>query len=92
MGMTAQDRQKLAEKLAGMTYKKARKEVRRLDENADLRMWRNSVGHEEWHTMYVLPSLEIKVVLVEKATFEDQGQKVKVDWFYTEARVDEYSY
>ncbi|MCI0708872.1 MAG: hypothetical protein L0154_01805 [Chloroflexi bacterium] len=91
MGMTAQDRQKLAEKLAGMSYKKARKEVRRLDDNADLRLWRVSVGDDEWHTTYVLPNLEVKVVLVEKAAFEDQGAKVKVDWFYTEARVDDYS-
>ncbi len=90
MSLSEQERQQLAEKLASMKYKQARKEIRRLDPDADLKIWRNSVGHNEWHTMYELPNLNSRVILVEQEHREDKGDRDQVDYIYVEARVEEY--
>lgn len=90
MSMSEQDRQKLAEKLAGMTYPKARKEVRRLDPDANLKIWRTSVGDNEHHTTYECPNLGAKVILVETLHEEPKGRVAKADYYYVEARVIEF--
>ena len=92
MSLSEQERQQLAEKLAEMSYKQARKEVRRLDPDADLKMWRNSVGHNEMHTMYELPNLNSRVILVEAMHHEDKGDRTLVEYIYVEARVEEYPF
>lgn len=90
--MNEQERLELAERLAKLSYKKARAEVRRLDTEANLKYWRNAV-HNEWHTLYELPTVGLKVTLVEKAErtpiadiYTFHAEKVKP--VYIEARVE----
>lgn len=90
--MNAEERLKLAQRLAGMTYKKARAEIRRLDTAANLKYWRNAI-HDEWHTAYELPTLGLKITLVEKPHREAMGHIYnvpveKVDPIYVETRVE----
>jgi hypothetical protein len=91
--MNERERQALAEHLAKLSYAKARREIRKLDPAANLKYWRNSFGTDIWHTAYELPSLGIKVTLVERAQRETQPD---IKWFpaekykpvYVEARVE----
>lgn len=94
--MTEQERLQLAQHLAEMKYKRARAEVRRLDPAAKLKYWRNSIKHE-WHTAYELPTLGIKVTLVEipdrepiKPSAKHIGAFERVDPRYVEARVEDW--
>jgi hypothetical protein len=90
MMLSEEDRQKLAQKLAGLSYKAARKEIRKLDGKANLKIWRNGVGPGELHTTYELPNLGVKVTLVERAHArpEVENKKIKKKYLYTEARVE----
>ena len=87
--MNEQEQQSLAEHLAELSYKKARAEIRKLDTGANLKYWRNSVKHE-WHTLYELPNLNIKVTLVEVAERESMhlSHLESVKPVYVEARVE----
>jgi hypothetical protein len=87
---TEEERQKLAQKLAGLSYKKARKEIRKIDELANLKVWRNGAKTGEIHTMYELPTVGLRIILVEngQATPFEEGKRLKKDYFYTEARVE----
>ena len=87
--MNEQERQTLAEHLAKLNYKKARAEIRKLDASAKLKYWRNSVKNE-WHTLYELPTVGIKVTLVEVAEREPIHLSTleKVSPVYVEARVE----
>jgi hypothetical protein len=87
--MNEKERQQLAEKLAAMTYDKARKEVKRLDPDADLKLWRTSVNDSEYHTTYDCPNLEARVILVEEMREFDKHGKVMAEYYYVEARVVE---
>jgi hypothetical protein len=94
--MTEQERQNLAERLAKVSYKKARAQVRSLDTQAKLKYWRNAIKHE-WHTMYELPNMGLRVTLVEipvREPISKQGPNgvhlVSVDPQYVEARVEEF--
>ena len=93
MTMDTQERQDLAQHLAEMTYKRARREVRKLDPNAVLRYWRNSVGPNYWHTMYVLPGVGLKVTLIEEHQTEPikDSHLVRANPVYVEARVEAWS-
>jgi hypothetical protein len=62
--MDEQERQALAKHLAGFKFQRARSEIRRLDPSAILKFWRNGVGHH-LHTVYELPNLSLRVILVE---------------------------
>lgn len=86
------DRQKLAEKLAKLSYQAARKEIRRLDIDADLKVWRNGVRHE-LHTMYECPNLGVRVILVEEGKIRPipESTLVKKDYYYVEARVEPWA-
>lgn len=93
--MNEKERQNLAERLAKLSYRRARGEVRRLDTAAKLKYWRNAVGRE-WHTMYELPNVGLRVTLVEnpvREPIEKLGPNgvhlVSVDPQYIEARVEE---
>jgi hypothetical protein len=87
--MNEQERQALAEHLAKMSYRKARAEVRRLDKDANLKYWRNSVKNE-WHTLYELPNQKVRVILVEVPKKEPlpNSRLEKVEPVYVEARVE----
>lgn len=86
------ERQQLAEKLADLPLGKARKEIRRLDSDANLKVWRNSV-QRELQTVYELPNLGVRVILVEQPqTKPIEGvHKVKMTYFFTEARVEPWT-
>lgn len=86
------ERQQLAEKLADLPLGKARKEIRRLDSAANLKVWRNSV-RRELQTIYELPNLGVRVILVEQPqTKPIEGvRKVKMAYFFTEARVEPWT-
>lgn len=90
--LTPEERQELAEKLANLSYKAARKEIRRLDTDANLKIWRNGV-RREIHTMYELPNLGVRVILVEEksAVPIPDTRKEKVDYAYVEARVEAWT-
>lgn len=92
VNMNEQERQQLAEHLAKMSYSKARGEIRRLDTAANLKYWRNAI-HNEWHTLYELPTVGLRVTLVEKAERTPIGNiytfpAEKVKPIYVEARVE----
>lgn len=94
MSLSEQDQQELAQKLASMKYRRARKKIRQLDPKANLKIWRNGVGFNELHTTYELPTFNIRVTLVEKAVIRQGGQNtkgIKKDYLYTEARVEPLS-
>lgn len=90
--LNEEERQQLAEKLAGLSYPAARKEIRRLDSKANLKIWRNGVRHEI-HTMYELPTLGIRVILVEDQEVRPIRDNTKVRKFYhfSEARVEAWT-
>lgn len=92
--MNEQELRNYAEHLASLSYKKARSEIRKLDTAANLKYWRNSVKNE-WHTVYELPSVGLKVTLVEIAQREPMERTAKhiaqlerVTPEYVEARVE----
>lgn len=91
--MNEKERQELAQRLADLSYKKARAEVRKLDPDANLKYWRNAIGGE-WHTAYELPNKGIKVSLLEKAEYEPiyQSYMVTAKPIYVEARVEPLNY
>ncbi|MCQ3931115.1 MAG: hypothetical protein DPW16_11720 [Chloroflexi bacterium] len=87
---TEEERQKIAQKLAGLSYRKARKEIRKMDNKANLKFWRNGAKTGEIHTTYELPTLGLKISLVEigQANPIEEGKRLKKEYFYTEARVE----
>lgn len=92
--MNEQERQELAEHLAGMKYRKARRYVRLNFDDANLKFFRNSVNREI-HTQYEVPSKGIKIILVEEVRKEpirgvSETEKVSAEYYYTEARVVEW--
>ncbi len=103
--MTEQERQELAETLAGMSYRKARNHIKRNFQDAQLKTFRNGVNREI-HTMYELPEHGIRIILVETkgskpirkalATENERAgggayDKFKVDYYFTEARIIEWT-
>lgn len=92
--MNDQELQNYAQHLASLSYKKARAEVRKLDTSANLKYWRNAVKNE-WHTVYELPKVGLKVTLVElpeRETLEKSPKHMvpllRVKPVYVEARVE----
>lgn len=92
--MNEQERQELAEKLAGMKYREARRWIRLNLDDANLKFFRNDVNREV-HTQYEVPSERIRIILVEAIQRQPipnvpEDKRVKVDYLYTEARVVEW--
>ena len=87
-----EERQEFANELAAYSYRKARKAIRKADTDANLKTFRNGV-RQEIHTMYELPNLGVRVILVEtgKATPMRDSHLVKKEYFYTEARVEPWT-
>jgi hypothetical protein len=89
--------QQLAQRLSAMSLKDARKEVFRLDPDAVMKFYRNSIW-DEFHTLFLLPNLGLSLRLVEKADIEisddavaaNPGDRKKLDvaYKYIEARVE----
>lgn len=97
IAMNEAERAQLAQRLSAMSLKDARKEIRRLDPDADMVFWRNSVW-DEVHTLWLLPNAGLSITLVEKAN-RNRGNRAigggpnglkaeKVDYRYVEARVE----
>ncbi|WP_119068787.1 hypothetical protein [Aggregatilinea lenta] len=93
--MNETERDQLAQRLSAMSWKDARKEMRRLDPAAVMKFFRNSY-HDEYRTLYLLPSQRVSVTLVEKqdadvtdkAVLSAPGEnKLSVSYDYVGARV-----
>jgi hypothetical protein len=94
--MDEAERVQLAQRLSAMSIKDARKEIRRLDPDADLVTWRNSVW-DEYHSLWLLPNAGLSITLVEKEDVENSRHDIgggpsgfkaeKIDYHYVEARV-----
>jgi hypothetical protein len=94
--MDETERQDLARRLSEMKFKDVRKELRRIDPDADLKVYRNSMW-DEYHTLYVLPNADLSVTLVEKMDLDETDipvasgpgdqKKLKREFNYVEARV-----
>jgi hypothetical protein len=90
-------RSQLAQRLSALSFKDARKEVRALDPQADMKYWRNAIW-DEIHTLFTLPNAGLSVSLVEKAESKNSNRTIgggprglkgkKVTYKYVEARVE----
>lgn len=92
--MNEQERQELAEHLAGLAYRKARRWIRLNFDDANLKFFRNDVNREV-HTQYEVASKKIKIILVEELRREPipnipETKALKAEYHYTEARVIEW--
>ena len=89
--MDVQERQALAQHLASLKLNKARKEIRRLDPEATLKTYRVAVGQNEWHTMYDLPGIGLRIRLVEEPRKAPilGSYLVRSKPVYVEARIEE---
>ncbi len=95
--MTDAERQQLAERLSRLSLADARKEIRKLDRDATLKYFRNSMW-DEYHTLWVLPNQDVAITLVEKAdvdtldrrdfTGPPSRRRLGVQYRYVEARVE----
>jgi hypothetical protein len=97
--MDESEREQLAQRLSALSFSDARKEILRLDPDANLKYWRNAIWHE-YHTLFLLPNAGLSITLVEeqeqKKTNElDDGaanpkrhKKIDVLYSYLEARVE----
>ncbi|PJF37071.1 MAG: hypothetical protein CUN49_02215 [Candidatus Thermofonsia Clade 1 bacterium] len=78
----------LAKRLAKMRFNRAKWYIRNLDPKCRLDIFRVAVGNE-WHTRFTLPTLNLRITLVEK--HETQGEHkrgLKARFRYVEARVE----
>ena len=90
-------RDQLAQRLSAMSLKDARKEIRALDADANMKYFRNAIW-DEYHTLFTLPNAGLNVILVEKGKFEQTDRKIgggpigwtalKAEYQYIEARVE----
>ena len=90
-------RERLAQSLSAMSLKDARKEIYRMDPDAELKYYRNSIWNE-YHTLFLLPNQGLSITLVEKqdkdtlkkadaASATQNRKKQSVEFTYVEARV-----
>jgi hypothetical protein len=95
--MDAVERERLAQRLSTLSLKDARREMRRLDPGAELTIFRNSMWGE-YHTVFVLPTVSVKVILVERVDLKQMDlpeysgprgarKRQAVEYSYIEARV-----
>lgn len=86
----------LAQRLSALSFEEARREIRHLDPDADMKFFRNSYW-DEYHTLFLLPNRNLSITLVEKSTVETTNRRdysgpkdrkrQKVAYNYIEARV-----
>ena len=91
-------REQLAHRLSAMSLKDARKEIYRMDPDAELKFFRNSMW-AEYHTLFLMPNQSLSITLVEKrdketmnkadpASATENRKKQEIDYHYVEARVE----
>lgn len=90
-------REQLAQRLSALSIKDARKEIRALDADANMKYWRNAIW-DEYHTRFVLPKAGLVVILVEKGKYHESKHAIgggpkgttatKAEFQYIEARVE----
>jgi hypothetical protein len=90
------ERQQLADRLSGLSFQAAHREMRKIDRDAVLKYFRNSYW-DEYHTLWLLPNLGVEVTLVEKSDIDTLNQReyggppwqrrLGVEFQYIEARV-----
>jgi hypothetical protein len=95
--MNEAEREQLAQRLSAMSLKEARNEIRRLDPDASLKFYRNSIW-DEYHTLWLLPNAGLSIILVEKVDLEESkredatrpkgNKQTSVTYEFVEARVD----
>lgn len=95
--MNETERRQLADRLSGMSFKNAHREMRRIDRDAVLKYFRNSIW-DEYHTLWLLPNEGVEITLVEKADVDTldkrdysgppSRRKLGVKYEYAEARVE----
>ena len=90
--MSTDEMNQLAQKLAKMSYRRAKGYVRGLDRRSQLEIFRVAVGTNQWLTRWALPTKKILVTLVEEK--EVKGATTDMGWVptrfrYVEARVEE---
>lgn len=87
--LSDEDMQALADKLIGLKVNKARAQVRRLDPDSEMQMYRVGVGHEIL-TRFNLPNLGVSVTLVEVPRVTPKGgdsNTLKAEPAFVEARI-----
>lgn len=88
--LSEEEMQALADKLVGLKVGKARGQIRRLDPDSQLQMYRVGV-RDELLTRFVLPNLGVQVTLVEDpGTVPEDGDstRLKATDTFVEARVE----
>jgi hypothetical protein len=80
--------EELAKRLAKMRFNRAKWHVRNLDPKCRLDIFRVAVGNE-WHTRYTLPTLNLRITLVEKREEKGNDKRgIKARFRYVEARIE----
>lgn len=95
--MNESERIQLARRLSALSWKQARKEIYRLDRDADMKYYRNARWNE-FHTLFTLPTAGLAITLVEtvkitptnkpNATGPTGSTLEAVTYQYDEARVE----
>lgn len=97
--MNTTNYEQLANRLSELSFKAARKEILRLDSDANLKYWRNSIG-DEYHSLFELPNAGLGITLVEEQSQKstekaddnsanpDNHKKMRISYSYREARVE----
>jgi hypothetical protein len=96
--MNDSEREQLAQRLSALSLNDARKEILRLDRDANLKYWRNTIW-DEYHSLFVLPNAGLSITLVEEQDRRGTDQaddssansrrrkNQKIAYDYIEARV-----
>lgn len=97
--MDEQQRAALAKRLKALPIRKAIREINTMDRAANMKYWRNSRWHES-HTMFELPTLKLKITLVEQARYHesdrlvgggpDGWKAIDANYEYIDVRVEEF--
>ena len=74
--LSEEEMQALADSLVGLKVGKARGQIRRLDPDSQLQMYRVGV-HDELLTRFILPNLGVRVTLVEDPSLVPEGDADK---------------
>jgi len=75
--LSEEDMQAMADKLVGLKVNKARRQIRRLDPDSQLEMYRVGV-HDELLTRFILPNLGVSITLVEDPSLVPEGDAEKL--------------
>ncbi|MBL8117200.1 MAG: hypothetical protein J0L63_05270 [Anaerolineae bacterium] len=82
--LNAEERAKLVNELKTLKFNQAKGKVRGLDPKGRLVYFRNSQGVGRWMTRFELPTLGIRVTLVESHKDATHGNKIKSEFDMTE--------